>query len=212
MEALILYFILFYPGIMNVPAPGPISGIGTFSTIRELSRTITYAVPAFALLWYLMSDKKGFSALEAEKPGKKDLLPFIIGLTGLIIISIGISLLIMFFPEPQGLPPPPKISAPHNPIGWIVIVLSCISTGYLEESYFRYYLLSKFDDLIPQGALRIVLSTVLFAVCHIYEGPWGVMNAALAGMILGIVFIKYRSLHGVAIAHGVYNIFVYVIG
>ena len=210
MEALILYFILFFPGFMNTP--GSISETGTFSAIRELSRTITYAVPGFTLIWYLMQDKKGFSALKTEKPEKKDLLPFIIGFACLIIIGLGISFLINYLPEPQGLPPPPKINAPVNPAGWIVMVLSCLSTGYLEESYFRYYLLSKFEDLIPRAALRIMLSTILFAVCHIYEGPWGIMNSALAGIILGIIFIKYRSLHGIAIAHGAYNIFVYVIG
>jgi len=53
---------------------------------------------------------------------------------------------------------------------------------------------------------------VLFSLCHVYEGPWGILNAVLAGIILSLLFIRFRSLHGIAWAHGAYNIFVYTMG
>ena len=212
MEPLILYFVLFFPGIFNSPAPELNSGVIPFSLLREAGRTLTYTIPSLALLWYIMSDKKGFSALEAEKPGKKDVLPLIIGFPGLIIIGLVISFLITLFPGSQGLVPPPKVEAPVNAAGWIIMVFSCLGTGYLEESYFRFYLLSKLENLLPQAILRIVLSTVLFAACHIYEGPWGILNAVLASALLSVLFIRWRSLHSIALAHGAYNIFVYVMG
>jgi len=52
---------------------------------------------------------------------------------------------------------------------------------------------------------------VLFAVCHIYEGPWGFLNAVISGAILGFVFLRYNSLHGIAAAHALYNISLFVI-
>jgi membrane protease YdiL (CAAX protease family) len=58
----------------------------------------------------------------------------------------------------------------------------------------------------------VVFSTFLFSLCHIYEGPGGFINSILAGILLSALFIRYRSLHGVAWAHGAYNIFVYVMG
>ena len=215
MEALILYFVLFFPAF-NLP---PFAGVleqamdpVPFSILRELGRTLTYTIPALALLWYLMSDKKGFSALKKEKPGAGDAYSFSIGFSGLILISLGISLLIPLFSEYLELKSPPRVEAPLNAAGWIVLVFSCLGTGYLEESYFRYYLLTKLENPVPQAALRIIFSVVLFSLCHVYEGPWGVLNAVLAGILLSLVFFRFRSIHGIAWAHGAYNIFVYAMG
>lgn len=217
MEPLILYFVLFFPGIFTSPFPAALSGTGApelipFSILRELGRTLTYTIPSLALLWYLMSDKKGFSALGDEKPRLRDAIPFAAGLPSLIIIGFGVSFLASYFSARLGLIPPPKVAAPVNIWGWIVMVLSCLFTGYLEESYFRYYLLIKLENVIPQTAVRILFSTALFSFCHIYEGPWGIANAVLAGILLSVLFVRYRSLHGIAWAHGAYNIFVYVVG
>ena len=211
MEPMILYFVLFFPGVLN-SSIREVTTIIPYSILRELSRTITYTIPALALLWYLISDKNGFSALEEEKPCKNDIFPFIIGLPGLIAIGLGLSLLITFFSGSHNLTMPPKIEAPHNIAGWVVLVFSCLGTGYLEESYFRFYLLTKLENYLPQVVFRIMLSTALFAVCHIYEGPWGIANAVLAGVLLSVLFVRFRSLHSVALAHGAYNIFVYVVG
>jgi len=89
--------------------------------------------------------------------------------------------------------------------------LSCLFAAYLEESYFRFYLLSKRHEMNMSDTSALLFSTALFSVCHIYEGPWGFTNAVLAGAFLGFIFLRYNSLHGIAIAHGMYNISVFVI-
>jgi membrane protease YdiL (CAAX protease family) len=58
----------------------------------------------------------------------------------------------------------------------------------------------------------ILVSTALFSLCHIYEGPWGVINAALAGLLLSLIYVHYGAIHGLAWAHGLYNIFIYATG
>lgn len=209
MEALILYFVLFFPGIYGSPFPADQTQSISFSILRELSRTFSYTIPSLALLWYLISDKNGFSALKEEKPGRQDLFCLAIGFPGLIIIGLLISLLVFLV---SGLPPPPIVEAPVNIPGTLIMILACIGTGYLEESYFRYYLLIKLENPLPNVIIRIALSTLLFSLCHIYEGPWGIINAVLAGILLSVLFIRFRSLHGIALAHGAYNIFVYFMG
>ena len=214
MEPLILYFVLFFPGVFSSPFPvrDIEAALIPFSVLRELGRTLTYTIPSLALLWYLVPEKKGFSALAAEKPRWRDLVPFAAGLPSLIIIGFGISFLVSHFSGFFGLVPPLKVESPAGIAGWIVMVVSCLATGYLEESYFRYYLLTKLKYVVSHDILRITFSTALFAFCHFYEGPWGILNAVLAGIVLSVLFIRYRSLHGVAWAHGVYNIFVYIMG
>jgi membrane protease YdiL (CAAX protease family) len=211
LEPLILYFVLFFPGTFS-PWAGPLPEGIPFSVLGELGRTFTYTVPSFALLWYLVLDKNGMASLRDEKPGKGDFYSFIMGFPALVAIGLVLSLLISLFSGPSS---PPRIEPPASAPGWIVMVLSCIGTGYLEESYFRFYLLKKMAKITSGTAgmiIRIVLSTALFSICHIYEGPWGITNAALAGAVLSVLFERYGSLHGIAWAHGGYNAFVYFMG
>jgi len=214
MEALILYFVLFFPGIYIAGLSGAVEAVETipFLMFRELGRTLTYTVPSIALVWYIIGRKK-LSALISRRFRIKDLFAFVTGLFGLILISLGISYLVsMFLQYYDFIPVPAKVEAPVHYSGWIVLVFSCLCTGYLEESYFRYYLITKYEKSIPQIPIRVVYSTFLFSLCHIYEGPGGFINSVLAGILLSALFIRYRSLHGVAWAHGAYNIFVYVMG
>jgi membrane protease YdiL (CAAX protease family) len=57
----------------------------------------------------------------------------------------------------------------------------------------------------------VFISASLFAFCHLYEGTAGTINAFLAGLILAVIFIRTRALHGITWAHGVYNILVYAL-
>jgi membrane protease YdiL (CAAX protease family) len=88
---------------------------------------------------------------------------------------------------------------------------SCILAAYLEESFFRFYILSRRDELKLSAIPAMIVSVALFSICHIYEGPWGFLNAFLSAVILAFVFLRYNALHGIAIAHGLYNIAVYFI-
>jgi membrane protease YdiL (CAAX protease family) len=214
MEALILYLVLFFPGMFASGFSGRIELAETipFSVIRELGRTLTYTIPSLALLWYIIFDKKLFSFLKLKRPQKQDLFSFAAGLLSLLIIGIGISILVSKLSQNLKWALPPKIEAPANILGWIVMVISCLCTGYLEESFFRCYLLINLEKSLPRVVFRVFFSTLLFSLCHIYEGAWGIVNAVLAGFLLSLLFIRYRSLHGIAWAHGFYNVFVYAMG
>jgi membrane protease YdiL (CAAX protease family) len=210
LEPLILYFVLFFSGISGpvpVEAGLPVDNI-PFLPFRELNRTLSYSVPALALLWYLILEKKSLKPAENRlKPGVRDIYPFLLGFPCLVLTGLGISLLINRF-SPFSLPP--RIEAPSNALGWTVMAFSCLGTGYLEESYFRFYLLEKLEVVSPCRWIGIFLSVFFFSLCHIYEGPWGILNACLAGFILAVLYERFRSLHGIALAHGAYNAFVYV--
>ena len=214
MEILILYFVLFFPGVFASPAAADLinGSIQTipFSVQQNLVRTLVWSLPSLALLWYLITDKKGLPAMAGFKPEKRDLLPFSLGLCGLFIIGLGISFSASFLSDYTGLTIPPKIEAPVSAAGWMVMVFTCLGTGYLEESYFRYYLLMKLENTVSRASLKIAFSTLLFSLCHAYEGPWGIFNSVLAGVFLSLLFIRYRSLHGIAWAHAGYNMLVYI--
>jgi membrane protease YdiL (CAAX protease family) len=205
-EPFILYLVLFLPGAVPYgPPPDPT----VFSVERELARIILYNIPSFALIWYLLLQKKSLKGWGIGLPGKKDIFAALCAFPGLLLIGLTISIVSPFFTEiPAGAAPGSPVRLP----GWIVLFFSCISTGYLEESFFRFYLLARLHDLGIKTGKLVCLSVLLFALCHIYEGPWGMLNAMLAAVLLSFLFLHFKSLHGVALAHGLYNAFVYALG
>jgi membrane protease YdiL (CAAX protease family) len=205
-EPLILYLVLFLPGTLpNTPSPDFI----TFSANREFTRMFFYNIPAFALIWYLVLQKKSLREWGLGLPGRGDFFSLLFAFPGLVLIGLAISLISPLFTDaPSG----PGIGAPENASGWLVLLFSCISTGYLEESFFRFYLLTIPGEPGVKPGRLVFVSTLLFALCHAYEGPWGVLNAVLAGTFLALIFLHHRSLHGIALAHGFYNAVVYALG
>jgi len=222
--------VLFFPGILIRPSTDwLVQGIQAipFSIYRELGHMLTYTLPSLALLLYLiyggegrqtnihldaaaeLPGKKSFSGLKDIAPGKQDIVPFVIGFPVLVITGLFIAFMIPLFTAAAA---PPRIEGPYNFIGWLIVILACLGTGYLEEIYFRYYLLSRLEKAVPRTAVRVIFSTALFALCHMHDGLWGVLNAAIAGLFLSALFLKFRSLHGIALAHAGYNMFVYFMG
>jgi membrane protease YdiL (CAAX protease family) len=204
MEPFILYAVLFLPGLL----PGSAAeSAGAFSVSGELIRIAGYNIPSLLLVVYLMSRRqRGHPAL---RPQSADGLSLAIALPGLLAIALVLSgIAPIFSPVQSSLP----VAAPRSILAWFVMVLSCLSTGYLEETYFRHYLSTRFEMGGLPSYLGIGISVILFALCHVYEGLWGTVNAVLAGLLLSLVYRRYGALHGIAWAHGMYNAFVYATG
>jgi membrane protease YdiL (CAAX protease family) len=217
LEPFILFFVLFFRGtiVPGAIVPGANAGAtasgaaaveAAFSAPAELNRLLIYTIPSLALLWYLAIAKKSLPSPAAPlKPTRRDIYPFLTGLPGLLLIGISLAHIMTHTP---GLPPPPRAAAPTSTPGWIIMAFSCLGTGYLEETYFRHYLLTRLST--TPLAFRLTVSITLFAICHAYEGPWGILNAALAGTLLALLYEHHHSLHGIASAHAAYNASVYL--
>ncbi|MDR0601166.1 MAG: CPBP family intramembrane metalloprotease [Treponema sp.] len=205
-EPLILYFVLFLSGSV-FPASFP--EFASFTLSAELTRIFLYNIPSLALIWYLLLRSKSLREWGVPPPGRRDIPPLAAAFPGMVLTGFTVSVVSSFFP---GIPESIRIESPEGIPEWLVMIFSCLSTGYLEESFFRFYLHRRLEDYgVGQGRI-VLVSVLLFSICHIYEGPWGCLNAVLAGFLLSFVFIRFRSLHGIALAHGLYNIFVYATG
>jgi membrane protease YdiL (CAAX protease family) len=212
-EPLILFWVLFFRIPAWIAAPGE---AGAFSEIDTMFRIIMYILPSLALVWYLQIKARGLAdwslglkELGIGFPKKRDIGVAVLAFPALTFVGATISLVSPHFAE---LPVGPKFLPPDSGIAWAILVLSCFSTAYLEESYFRFYLLSKREEMGLGQHRAVLVSTLLFAFCHVYEGPWGFLNAALSGVLLAFIFLRFRSLHGISIAHAMYNILVYSLG
>ncbi|MCL2196637.1 MAG: CPBP family intramembrane metalloprotease [Treponema sp.] len=204
-EALILYILLFFSGSAAL-----ITGIGAqaaeFSARSELVKLLFFCIPALALIWHIII-KSWKIEYFLIKPGRKDLIAGVITLPCLLIIGFTVTAAAAII----GGSPAQVIKSPVTAVEWVICCFSCIFFAYLEESYFRFYLLSKREELHLSPLSALIFSSALFSICHIYEGPWGFLNAVISGTFLCFMFLRYNSLHGIAIAHALYNISMYVL-
>jgi len=203
-EALILYIVLFFSG-----AAGFIINGGQnvdFSISAQIAGIFLHSLPSLALIWLLILKTKSIEDC-CLKPARKDLISALITLPCLLLIGFAISSVSSFI---GGSEAQLSFNSPSTVSGRLILCLSFSCSAYLEESYFRYYLLTKRNELKLNAPSALILSTALFSICHIYEGPWGVLNAAASGALLCLIFLRTNSLHGIAIAHGLYNILIFM--
>jgi membrane protease YdiL (CAAX protease family) len=201
-ETLILYAVLFLSGSVNSVNRAETAG---FSAMAEVAGIFTYTIPALALIWYLLLKVKQLKDWDIL-PAKKDLFSGLITLPGLLVISFSITFVLSYLDITDA---PNSLHSPSTAVEWIILGISCLTGAYLEESFFRFYILSRREELRLSSASALILSVALFSICHIYEGPWGFLNAVLSGILLAFIFLRYQSLHGVALAHSFYNVIVY---
>ncbi|MDR1096455.1 MAG: CPBP family intramembrane metalloprotease [Spirochaetaceae bacterium] len=144
------------------------------------------------------------------RPRVKDALPFLFSLGGLLLTGLFVWLLGRFLPFV--LPPEDFVLAkPAGVIEWAKIIVFCLLVGYWEEGFFRMYFLTVCRRAgIPKYA-AVLISTLVFALCHSYEGVPGLINAGIAGVLLSCVYLKTESYHGIAAAHAAYNVLAYVL-
>ena len=108
-----------------------------------------------------------------------------------------------FFPKP----PPGLIetlemmSSKRLPL-WLVLLAFAATPAICEELAFRGFLLSGFRRSGKVG-LAVALSSLTFGIIHMI--PQQVFNAALLGVVLGIMCVRSRSLLPGVAFHFVYN-------
>ncbi|MDR2182294.1 MAG: CPBP family intramembrane metalloprotease [Treponema sp.] len=127
-------------------------------------------------------------------------------LAGLVLTGAAVSAAASF----SGYGNMPAITPPEGLYGWAGMLAAVFSAAWLEEAYFRAWLPLRLRAVTGGPWPAHLASAAVFSLCHVYEGPWGFVNAAAAGIFLAAVMIRTRSLHGIALAHGAYNALVFV--
>jgi membrane protease YdiL (CAAX protease family) len=80
----------------------------------------------------------------------------------------------------------------------------------LMEEFTRSFLLSGLVRLFsgwPLRAAAVLLSAGLFAAVHIYQGPYGIINAGVLGLILAGAYLFTGRFWPLVLAHGFFNSF-----
>ncbi len=86
-----------------------------------------------------------------------------------------------------------------------LVFITSLVTGYWEELFFRAYLDRQLQRIRFSSSAAAVTVTLLFGVGHLYQGLIPALGTVIIGAVLLSAFRRTGSLHGVAIAHGLYN-------
>lgn len=88
-------------------------------------------------------------------------------------------------------------------IGWFI-------GGLFEEMFFRGYLFNRFQSLIHNHKLykfiTILLTSIVFAFAHNYQGISGILDTGLFAVIMGLLYFVFgRNVWCLILIHGMYD-------
>ena len=153
--------------------------------------------------------ERGWSALGFRRPASwlRVVLIACAAAAFRIIISDPLeAALTQFWPAPAA----PSLLAPEShDLQWLVATLALVWTfaAFGEEIAYRGYLTLRCADVLGGSRLAWLAATMvaalLFGFGHYYKGPVGVIDSAVAGLILGGAYLlSRRCLWTTILAHG----------
>jgi len=145
----------------------------------------------FVLLWAWIS-KTPWHELGLARP-KSWILSIAIGLVAGVALKLAMKAVVM-----------PLLGAPAINIGYQYVAHDTMAAldfaayclygaGFAEELIFRGFLFERFGKLLGAStaatAATLLVTTAIFAVAHWQQGIFGVINAFVTGLVLGLVYL-----------------------
>jgi membrane protease YdiL (CAAX protease family) len=159
------------------------------------------------LLYFIWRSGEGFPAFGLVKPRWMD-LPL-----GVAVLWVERFLWVTLWPLLMpwiGRQPQELVERPEGAIGHSLLLLSLATAAFGEELLLRGYLLFRLKYLLRSAAKGLLLTTFLFASYHVYRGLIGLVSAAIAGLVFGVAFLRFKRLWPVVFAHALGNVLNYL--
>ncbi|MGQ0430701.1 MAG: CPBP family intramembrane glutamic endopeptidase [Gammaproteobacteria bacterium] len=92
----------------------------------------------------------------------------------------------------------------------IYLALNWVLAAFGEEMIWRGYALPRVAQFCGTGArawvIALIVVNLAFGLAHLYQGPSGVIQAIVAGVLLGVLYVATgRNLVAPILAHGIGN-------
>jgi len=203
-EALLIFLVLFLPGYIAQPIPAASASI---VTVRAMLQSVALGVPQVLLILHLLR-------VQADVPlehfglyrlGRRDVLRAAAAFVGSLALAAPLVAALALVPALRAFGATGYRWSLSSAWELPLALAFGLTAGYREELFFRAYLLGRFDQVGIPRAAGVAASTALFALGHFYEGALGVALALVLGLYFAFVYLRSRSLHVPAVAHGLFN-------
>jgi len=203
-EFALLFAVLFLPGMLA--QRGSVDP-RAFEHVMYHVQLLSVAVPQ-VLLVVAFSDlrRPGSSARFGwRRPRRDDAVSTGVALLA-IWVAVGIVSLVASLAFGDAGAPQPTVEWSFGRRELIPLVLvSTFAIGYREEVFYRAYITDRAEEAQVDPRAALGAGSLLFAAGHLYQGVMGFVLSLVIGLALSAVYLRTRSLHGVAAAHGIYN-------
>jgi membrane protease YdiL (CAAX protease family) len=98
-----------------------------------------------------------------------------------------------------------------NPRAALGLAAYAFIAAFSEETFFRGYLFQRIGTWLGKdwfgATAAVVLSSALFGILHVQQGRLGITNAAIVGVVSGVVYLaNKRRLFLLMVAHAIFDI------
>ncbi len=95
-------------------------------------------------------------------------------------------------------------------------IWAMLMAGFGEETVFRGFLFERLSRLFGKGSFSmmwtILITSTIFGLGHYFnQGWWGVLHAAIFGVVFGIIYARTKQLFMLMIAHASFDLAALVI-
>jgi membrane protease YdiL (CAAX protease family) len=201
----LLFAVFFLPGILfqyGGIRPDAFDEPGYHLAV--LVTTVPQTLLIIYVLWIQPSEdlsRFGFRAVDIP-----DLLAAVVATVGMFVVLAAAAGVLFLFPEVTQEAVRSGFRFRFSNVSLLPLaLLSSVAIAYREEAFFRAYLLTRFEQLSVNPVLGVVVAAAAFSLGHFYQGLGGAAVAFLLGLYLGWIYLRRRSVHIVAVAHGLYN-------
>lgn len=128
---------------------------------------------------------------------------------GLIIAGVTWLLNVLGMPAPGEL----QWLIPKETSGKVVWVFVSFTAGFCEEIAFRGYLMTRLRLIgrFNSWLVPTIISTVVFAACHTYQGFPNAVQVGTYGLLLSLLYIRTKRLWPCIIAHSLQDLLAIIV-
>lgn len=197
--------LVIFPAMSIIPGTDTSELLGQ---LNEFTRIVTYIVTIlmlwalFAMVWTSTAfETTGLKGLGFYKLRGIDFAWAVTTVLAAFAIVGGVAWIL----GQLNMPVPGEIAMllPTEWTGRILWVVMSFTAGFCEEAIFRGFLMTRIRLIfgLKSWVIPVIVSTVIFAVCHAYQSFSGMIVIGIYGLILALVYIRTKSLWPVIIAH-----------
>jgi membrane protease YdiL (CAAX protease family) len=174
-------------------------GFGPFGVVAFLiilaGALVFMPIAAVLILLWAWLSKTPFAELGLVRPKS-----WIGGLVVGVVLGVALKFLLKAIVLPLLNAPPVNatfhdIAGDPQALAWFLAYV-IVGAGFSEELVYRGYLFERLGKLIGKGAsataVTVLLTTALFAVSHWQQGLFGIVNAAITGLAVALVYLACR--------------------
>ena len=185
---------------INVPWPDDFS--------REMISHAVSSLQVLAPLLYIMwRSSGGWGEFGITKPE-----PLMDGVLALVLFSLAWLTTIFLataLAAPAGAGEDVIADRPSGLVEHVLLVVAMIANSLSEEFFMRAYLITRLRQLGAHWITAVVVSALLFASYHIYQGYSAITPVAVNGLIYGATFALTRRVWPLVASHTLYNLLIF---